>query len=155
MKKYYISYVVDGGNPLEVFKIIEARSIGDTYMLLCQTQGAHYHGEVPVSEDDAIMRIRKSLSCSVNFCFLLPTGFQSLPTDKLTRIFSDMPIEVFASHFETSEEKIVRTGISNQYPELKELFLKAEKPLKNIGSMNRKFERTFLPNTWFNKRTGP
>jgi hypothetical protein len=155
MKKYYLSYTVNSKNPKKVFRILSATSIEHAYRTLCEIDKALIYREVPTSDEDALHRIRKGKECSLNFLFILPDEFQDLTVRKLIPIFAKISNDRFADHFVNSSQKIVRTGISHEYPAWKEIFRKAEQPLRDIGAMHRSFERRFLPNTWFIERTGP
>lgn len=129
-KHYYIQYIVDAGYLTTTFDVIKATSIGNAYFSLCRTQGAHYHGEIPASEEDAITRMRKGKSCSIHFCFLIPPEFDTEDTEELSRRFGSMSKENFARQFAASHDKLVSTGVSDKYPDFKTLFCAAEQPIK-------------------------
>ena len=152
-RNYYVSYLTDGGNPLEVFKIIEAESLSNAYRILCATQGLHYHGETPGSDEKALEIIRKgSLGSSFNYGFLIQDELAHLSIDTLTEIFKKCSIDEFIQYFTSSKEKIVRTGIAHQYPQCEALFRAAEQPYINQSAYTKRFERTFLPRTWFENK---
>jgi hypothetical protein len=155
MQKYYLSYTVTDENPNKVFRILSATSIGHAYRALCEIEKTLIYGEMPISDEDALHQIRKGKECSLNFSFALPDKIKNFTMKKLRSIFARIPDKTLAYYFTQSADKIVRTGISREYPTLQAIFQKAERPLRDIGAMHRSFERTFLPNTWFIPRIGP